>query len=263
MSDDAVTLTVEDEIATVTLNQPDTRNALTGPVAAGIVDVLADVEETDARCVVIEGAGGAFSAGGDINAMLEGLQGEVTARERVESIMDTSAALEAVHEHELPVIAKIDGVAFGAGANLAIACDVQLATESAKISFGFRQVGLAVDTGTSYFLPRAVGENTAKHLVLSGEMVDAERAREMGMFTKVYPDDEFDDRAAAYVENIATGPTVALSTSKRLLRQGFESDLDQAIANEAAGQSAVFETHDHEEGASAFMEQRDPEFEGR
>ncbi|WP_335999220.1 enoyl-CoA hydratase-related protein [Halorientalis halophila] len=264
MADESVLLSVDDGIATITLNEPDSRNALTSPIKDGIVDALDEIEgDESVRCVVLEGAGGAFCAGGDINSMLEGLQGEVAPHEKVQSINRTSTALQRVHEFELPVIAKIDGAAFGAGANLAIACDVQIASERSRISFGFRQVGLAVDTGTSYFLPRIVGQNKAQELVLTGEMLDAEDAHDEGLFTQVYPDDEFEERATEYVDRIATGPTVALKTSKRLIRQGLNSDLDQAMANEAAGQAQVFETHDHEEGATAFMESREPEFEGR
>ncbi|MFB6142386.1 MAG: enoyl-CoA hydratase/isomerase family protein [Halorientalis sp.] len=263
MSDDAVRLAIEDGIATVTLDRPDMRNALTADVSAGILAALDEVEDSDARCVVVEGAGGSFSAGGDINAMLEGLHGDVAPHEKVDSIMDTAETVQAVHEFPLPVVARIDGTAFGAGANLAIACDTQVASASSRISFGFRQVGLAVDSGTSYFLPRIVGENTAKELVFTGELVDATEAEDLGIFTRVYDDEEFEERADEYVERIASGPTVALEASKQLLRQGLESSLDQAMRNEAAAQGPVFQTRDHEEGATAFMEDREPEFEGR
>lgn len=263
MSEDAVLVTVDDGIATITLNQPDMRNALSGDISAGLLDALETIDESDARCVVIEGSGGSFSAGGDINAMLEGLHGEVEPHEKVQSIVDTSDAVQAVYECELPVVAKIDGTAFGAGANLAIACDVLLASEDSQISFGFRQVGLAVDSGTSYLLPRLVGENKAQELVLTGEMLDADAAHDLGIFNQVFDADEFESSADALIDRIATGPTIALQTSKRLIRQGFESSIDQAMTNEAAAQAAVFETRDHEEGATAFMEQRDPDFEGR
>jgi enoyl-CoA hydratase/carnithine racemase len=263
MSDDAVRYDIEDGIATITLNRPEMRNAVTQEISSGLLRVLPEIADSDARCVVVQGSGGSFSAGGDINAMLEGLHGDVASHEKVEKIIQTSDAVQAVHEFPLPVIAKIDGTAFGAGANLAIACDVQIASESSNISFGFRQVGLAVDSGTSYLLPRIVGENTAKELVFTGEMLDAEDAQDLGIFTQVWDDDEFEEQAAKYIDRIATGPTVALKTSKRLIRQGFESDLDQAMTNEAAAQAPVFETHDHEEGATAFMEGREAEFEGR
>jgi enoyl-CoA hydratase/carnithine racemase len=265
MSDEqAVLVAVDDGVATLTLNRPSVRNALTEDIAAGIIDSLTELEGSDARCLVVEGAGGAFSAGGDVNAMSERLAGDVPLDEAVRHVsQETSRAVKRVAEFDLPTVAKIDGIAFGAGANLAIACDVQLASPESRISFGFRQVGLAVDSGTSYLLPRIVGENTAQELVLTGELVEADRAERLGLFNHVYPDGEFDERADEFVETIATGPTVALRTSKRLVRQGFESSLDQAMENEAAAQAAVFETHDHHEGAESFMAGEEPDFEGR
>jgi enoyl-CoA hydratase/carnithine racemase len=264
MSDDAVLLDIDDAVATITLNRPDSRNALTAEISEGLEGALDEIEASDEpRCVVIEGNGGAFCAGGDINAMMEGLAGTNEPYEKVQKVEETGATLQRVYEFDLPVVAKIDGTAFGAGANLAIACDTQVASESSRISFGFRQVGLSVDAGTSYLLPRIVGENQAKELVLTGEMLDAEAAHDLGLFTTVYDDDEFEDAVAEYVENIAHGPTVALTAAKRVMRQGLQSDMEQAVTNEAAAQAAVFETHDHEEGASAFMERRDAEFKGR
>lgn len=263
MSDDAVLLDIDDGIATITLNKPDMRNAMTLDISSGLLEVLPEIKDSDARCVVVQGSGGSFSAGGDINAMLEGLHGDVESHEKVGTIMQTADAVQAVYEFPLPVIAKIDGTAYGAGANLAIACDVQIASESSEISFGFRQVGLAVDSGTSYLLPRIVGENKAKELVFTAEMLDAHQAQDLGIFTQVWNDDEFEAQAEEYIERIATGPTVALKTSKRLIRQGFQMDIEQAMTNEASAQAPVFETHDHEEGATAFMEQREAEFEGR
>jgi enoyl-CoA hydratase/carnithine racemase len=167
-----------------------------------------------------------------------------------------------ISEFHLPTIAKVDGVAFGAGANLAIAADITLASSDAKICFGFRQVGLAIDTGTSYFLPRQVGLSKAKELVLTGELLDAEEAEDLGLFNHVFEED-FETQVAEFIEPIATGPTVALRTSKQLIEQGFETSLGDALTNEAASQAAVFDSHDHEEGATAFMEGREPEFEGR
>jgi enoyl-CoA hydratase/carnithine racemase len=261
MPDDAIVLDIEDGIATITLNKPDMRNAMTLDISSGLLETLLEIEDSDARCVVIQGSGGSFSAGGDINAMLEGLHGDVDSHEKVETITQTADAVHAVYEFPLPVIAKIDGTAYGAGANLAIACDVQIASESSEISFGFRQVGLAVDSGTSYLLPRIVGENKAKELVFTAEMLDAQQAQDLGLFTQVWDDDEFEAQAEEYIERIATGPTIALQTSKRLIRQGFQMDIEQAMTNEASAQAPVFETHDHEEGATAFMEQREAEFE--
>ncbi len=265
MTDEPVRLDVEDGVATLTLDRPDNRNALTREMGSAIADALDDLEgNEEARCLVVTGSGGSFCAGGDINAMMERMGGDVPLHEAVRGIQyETSKTLERVHEFYLPTVAKVDGVAFGAGANLAMACDLQVMSEEARISFGFRQVGLAVDTGTSYFLPRAVGENTAKELVFTGELVEPERAEDLGLVNHVFPAESFDEDVAEFVETIATGPTVALRASKQALRGGFDRSLGDAMAFEAAAQAQVFESEDHAEGATAFMEKRDPEFEGR
>ncbi|WP_121821823.1 enoyl-CoA hydratase/isomerase family protein [Halostella salina] len=260
----AVELDYDDGVATVTVDQPGTSNALTEDVARGLIDAVDDVEASDARCLVVEGAGETFSAGGDVNMMIEGLAGDVTTAEKVRIVIElTGRAVARVAECPLPTVAKVDGAAFGAGANLAIACDLQVASESSTVSFGFRNVGLAVDSGTSYLLPRLVGENVAKELVFTGERLDAAEAEDLGILNHVYPDDEFDERADELVDRIASGPTVALRASKRLLNRGSERSLREAVECEADAQGAVFESVDHREGAEAFMEGRAPEFEGR
>lgn len=265
MSDDAVLVDVDGAVATITLNRPDQRNALTFEVSSGIVDAVDELEDDpDVRVLVVTGTEGSFCAGGDVNAMVQRLAGEVPLHEAVRHVQqETSRAIRRVREFHRPTVAKVDGVAFGAGANLAIACDCQVASEDARISFGFQQVGLAVDSGTSYLLPRLVGENTAKELVYTGELVDADEAVEMGIFNRVHDADEFEERADAFVEELASGPSVALSASKQVLDQGLEVSFKQALDNEATAQAAVFETDDHQEGAEAFMESRAPEFEGR
>ena len=261
---DPVLLDVENGVATVTLNRPDDRNALSAELSAAILDAVDEVEaDDDARCLVVEGTEGTFCAGGDVNAMVELMSGAAELHEAVERIQqETHRVIRRVAEFHLPTIAKVDGVAYGAGANLAIAADITLASADARLSFGFRQVGLGVDSGTSYLLPRQVGVSRAKELVFTGEMLDAEEAADLGLFNHVYEED-FDERADEFVEPIAAGPTVALRHSKKLIEQGMDASLADALDNEAAAQAAVFATEDHEEGATAFMEGREPEFEGR
>lgn len=264
MPDNATSVGISDGIATLTLNRPDVRNALTEEIALGILESLDEIAESDARCLVIRGAEGAFSAGGDVNSMIEGIEADAPLDDRVRHIVETTGkAIARVNSFPLPTIAKIEGTAFGAGANLAIACNVLLASESAKISFGFRQVGLAVDAGTSYLLPRIVGQNVAQELVLTGELIDSERAKRLGIFNHVYPDNEFDDQADDLIAKIATGPTIALRTSSRLVREGLDRSMEQTLSDEAAAQASVFESRDHEEGVRAFQEGREPDFEGR
>ncbi|WP_336037199.1 enoyl-CoA hydratase/isomerase family protein [Halobacterium yunchengense] len=262
---DSVRLDVTDGVATVTLAEPDVRNAFTRAVAAGVSDAFDRIEDRDdVRCVVVAGAGDAFSAGGDVQKMRERLDGDVAPHESVAELRrSTSAAIARVATTPVPTIAKVDGPAVGAGANLAIACDVQLASEDASIGFVFRQVGLSVDAGTSYLLPRVVGTNVAKELVFTGEVLDAERASSLGLFNRVYAADEFEAEVAAFTERVASGPTVALRHAKRLLDEGFEKPLERAVTDEATAQGVVFETDDHREGVAAFFEGRDPEFEGR
>jgi 2-(1,2-epoxy-1,2-dihydrophenyl)acetyl-CoA isomerase len=264
MSDDAVLVSVDDQIATVTLNNPDMRNALTAEVSAGIVDALDEIERSDARVVVVEGAGSAFCAGGDINSMMEGLSSDIPAWRKAEEIMASlHRAIERLVRCPLPTVAKIDGQAFGAGASLAIACDIQAVHEDVDMSFAFRKVGLAVDSGTSWMLPRLVGANVAKRLVLTGQVISAEEAQDLGVVTDVYEDGEYEERTAELVAAIAEGPTVGLKISKRLIRQNATKSLTEALDDEATAQALALGSQDHAEGASAFMEGRDTEFEGR
>lgn len=257
-----VVLDVTDGVATITLNQPGSRNALSSAMSAAIVDAIDEVEsEDDVRCLVVTGKEGTFCAGGDVNSMMELMSGAAEYHEAVQRIQrETNRVIRRIAEFDLPTVAKVDGTAYGAGANLAIATDVTVASPDAQISFGFRQVGLAIDTGTSYLLPREVGVSTAKELVYTGDLLDAEEAAELGLFNRVFED--FEAEADAFVDRIASGPTVALRTSKHMIDQEHAS-LKDAQDNEAFAQGPVFATDDHEEGASAFMEGRDPEFQGQ
>jgi enoyl-CoA hydratase/carnithine racemase len=260
---DAVSLSIEDGVATLTLERPDVRNALTQDVSEGMIDAVERVRGSDARCLVVEGSGGNFCAGGDVNLMAEGLSGEVSPAEKERLIAEyTHRSVLDVARVPLPTVAKVDGAAFGAGGALTLACDVVLASEDARISFGFRQVGLAVDSGTSALLPRVVGAHRAKELVFTGEVVEADRAEELGLFNRVYSTGEFDDRVAEFAADLASGPTVALATSKRLIDRNAGRSLEAAMEAEAAAQMGPIESDDHREGAEAFMAGREPEFSG-
>lgn len=262
---EAVLLEIEDEgVATITLNQPDRRNALSDEISAGLTEALDEIEDSDARCVLLQGSGGSFSAGGDIERMIEGIENDVPADDRVRRLeRSTNELMRRLIEFPVPTVALVDGPAVGAGANLALACDMQLASEDAVFGFVFRQVGLSIDAGTSYLLPRVVGENVAKELVLTGDIIDADRAKEIGLVNHVYDTDELDDRVDEFVQKIVSGPPIALRHANRLLGEGLEKSLEQALTDEATAQGIVFETDDHEEGVEAFFEDRDPEYEGR
>ncbi|MFC7157577.1 enoyl-CoA hydratase/isomerase family protein [Halomarina halobia] len=258
---DAVLLDVGDGVATVTLNRPERRNALSPDVMDGLTDAFEELESSDVRCVVVTGSEGVFCAGGDIESM--GERERADPAEAVERITNSAHELvETIASLPLPVVAKLGGPAFGAGGAIALACDVRVASTDAKIGFGFRQVGLTIDSGISHFLPRMVGRGRAKDLVFSGELLDAERAADLGLFERVFDAEEFDERADQYVQQIASGPTAALRHSKRLLDSGGDRALRDALQFEATAQATLMETADHEEGVSAFREGRAPEFEG-
>lgn len=252
----------ERQVATVTLNRPDVRNALTRDVSEGLIAAIDDAAD-EARCVMIDGAGENFCAGGDIEMMLEGLTGDVSPGEKERIITrSTHRSILEVARCPVPTIAKVDGAAFGAGGSLTLACDLVLASEDARLSFAFEQVGLAIDSGASVLLPRVVGMHVAKELVYTGEVVGPDRAERLGLVNHVYPTDEFDEAVAGFATDIAEGPTVALRTSKGLLDRHVGESIESAMENEAAAQLGVLETADHREGAEAFMEERDPEFSG-
>ncbi|SIR87418.1 enoyl-CoA hydratase-related protein [Natronorubrum thiooxidans] len=262
---EAVQLEIDaDGPATITLDQPDRRNALSEAISTGISEALDEIEGSDARCVLLEGSGGSFSAGGDIERMVEGIQNDVPIDERVRALeRSTNELIGRLVSFPIPTIALVDGAAVGAGANLALACDMQLASERAAFGFVFRQVGLSVDAGTSYLLPRVVGENVAKELVLTGDIIGADQAHELGLVNHVYDTDEFDEAVETFVEKIVAGPPVALRHANRLLGEGLEKSLEQALTDEAVAQGIAFDTDDHEEGVTAFLEDREPEFKGR
>lgn len=261
---DPIEYEIGEDRATITIQNPELRNALTLETAKALTDAFEDVEGSDARCVVLQGSEGTFCAGGDIELMMEGVTSDrETAELMEEAAMPINKTIQRVYECSLPTIAKVDGPAFGAGGSLAIACDVVLASDRAEISFGFRRVGLSVDSGTSYLLPRMVGENTAKDLVYSGDLLDAEEAADIGLFNRVYPTDEFEQQAAEYIDTVATGPTVGLKHSKQLLQRGDDRSFDEVIEAEVDSIATIFETDDFAEGVEAFLEKRSPEFQGQ
>jgi len=260
---DHVTLAFDGTVARVTLDYPELRNALTEAVVDGLVDAMETVADSDARCVVLAGEGPAFCSGGDVSAVVDGVDDDGGDPDRIRTVVErAAAAVTAVATCEVPTVAAVDGPAFGAGAGLVLACDVAIASDEAAISFGFRRLGLAVGSGVSYFLPRVVGESTAKELVFTGEMVDAGRADDLGLFTRVVPADSVRAEVEAFAEQVATGPTAALSASKRLIEAGHRRSLPDAVRAETDAQAAMAETGDHAEGVRAFVEKRDPEFSG-
>lgn len=250
-------------VVTVTLNQPDRQNALSASIIGGLHDALDDLGQ--ARCVVVTGAGDTFSAGGDLDSIRERQTADRPLNQKVREMENKSSRLlRRLVDLPTPTVAKINGPAVGLGANLAIACDIQLLREDAGISFAFRQIGLCIDGGTSYLLPRLVGVNVAKEIVMTGEYVTGERAREIGLVNRVLPAEGFEERVSELIEPIATGPTIALEHSNRLIDRGAAGvSLREALEAEYVSQGICLESEDHAEGLDAFEASRDPDFSGR
>lgn len=259
---DTVLLRVEEGVAWITLNRPERLNAFSGAMRDELHDALgraAQQEET--RVVVITGAGRGFCTGADVEVMSDLLErGDEVAFERlVEAGM---RVVERIHSLPLPVVAAVNGPAAGAGASLALACDVRIASERASIGLTFNRIGLHPDWGATYFLPRLVGAGRAAELVFSGRMVEAREAERIGLFERVVPEEAFEDEVRRFAGELAAKPPLALALAKKSLARSSGSDLDGQLAAEEEAQLRCFRSADVREGIAAFREKRKPVFRG-
>lgn len=259
----------DDGIALITLNRPDRLNAMSSELLTDMADALSDAAGDDAvRCVALTGAGRAFSAGGDVKDMAAdrravtfgGETDEEAAGLLARASQTTTGAIYALPK---PVVALINGVVVGGALGLALACDVRLASERARIGTAFRNVGLSGDFGTTYLLPRLVGWGRARELFMTGDMLDAATAREVGLVTEVYEDDKLMSEGLAYCARLAQGPTKALGRMKANLNYGEQHTLTQTLRQEALNQRFSALDHDHHEAATAFANKQEPVFRGR
>lgn len=257
-------LAIRDGVATITLDRPDRLNALTFDVYADLRDLFRELpHREDVRAVVITGAGRGFCSGGDVDAII----GELLAMD-AKGLLDftrmTGAVVQAMRECPLPVVAAVNGTAAGAGAVIALAADFRLVARSATFAFLFTKVGLSGgDMGSAYLLPRIVGFGRATELLMLGDPVDAAEAERIGLATRVYPDEELAERAAALAARLASGPATAYSTTKMLLTRELDTDLPGALELEAMTQALLMKTEDHAEFHRAFTERRPPRWSGR
>lgn len=252
----------DDGVAWITLNRPEKLNAFAGTMRD---DLRAAVERASAedgvRAIVVTGAGRAFCAGADVEVMSElvARRDDAAFEGYVEAGM---RAARAIHASPKPVIAAVNGVAAGAGASLAAACDVRLAAERAPIGFTFNRIGLHPDWGASWFLPRLVGAGRAAELILSARMVDADEALRIGLYQGVFPAAELEAAVRSYARALAAKPPLALAAAKRSLAASPDADLVTMLELERAAQMRLFATADVAEGIAAFNEKRAPSFRG-
>ena len=255
---------VKDGIATLTLNRPDRLNALGGTLRDDLFDALTrSAADSDVRVIVITGSGKGFCAGGDVKAMNEAKEGR---RERplLEKIAPgRDRTLLAMRDAPQPIIAAVNGAAAGAGMNLALGCDIRIASSAAKFSQAFVKRGLHPDWGGTYFLPRIVGMAKAAELIFTGAVIDAAEALRLGIVSQVVAPEELLPSVHALARTIAAGPPIAIRLAKRALYRNAEADLRSALEFETFAQNACFDTEDAGEGIRAFVEKRAPVFRGR
>lgn len=248
---EAIVVAADDGVTTITLNRPERKNAIDMDMWRALFGVLGDIRnDVDTRAVVVQGAGGDFCAGADV-AKSSHAEHPIP---RLRRIGDVALAL---HDLPMPVVAKVDGVAAGAGCNLALACDVVVASDRARFTEIFTKRGLSIDFGGSWLLPRIVGLQQAKRLALLAEIIGADEALRLGMVTWVKPVGELDEFTADVARRLASLPPIAAEQTKSLLNDGMVSDLPAAIRNEAAAQAVNFATEDAPAAFRAFLDKTD------
>ena len=253
-----IRLTLRDGMAVITLNRAEVMNALNTQMRAEILHAIKDVQGK-ARVLVLTGKGRAFCSGQDLGdrANAADIDLERTLRDEYEPL------LKAIYDCPIPTIAAVNGAAAGAGANLALACDVVIAAESAVFLQAFTRIGLIPVAGGTYWLPRQMGFAKAMGAALFGEPILAAQAADWGMIWEAVADAEFETQWKARAANLAAGPTMAYAHIKTALRQSYENDLTTQLNLEAKLQGECGQTRDFKEGVMAFLEKRPARFEGR
>ncbi len=255
---------VADGVATITLNRPDKLNAFTVEMADLWADRLEEAcRRDDVDVIVMTGAGRGFCAGGDISLLMRARSGAPPAERRSEIADHVHRIPRALSQTDKPVIAAMNGVATGAGLDLALMADLRFAAETARFAETYVRMALTPGAGGAYFLPRRVGLAKAFEMFWGGEFVDAREAERIGLVNRVLPDAELMVYTMALAKRLAAGPRQAIRATKRLLRQGLESDLATSLDQASTTYGVMASSADHAEAVAAFLEKREPRFSGR
>ncbi len=258
-SHETILCEVQDGIATLTLNRPKSLNAINRQMADEMTQALTHLAaDASVRVLLLRGAGDAFCAGGDVRDMAGAMtkEGPRSADEALEGMARYRRLTLALHSFQRPVIAAVDGVAFGAGMSLALLADLVLLSERARLCLVFQRVGLVPDCGALYTLPRLVGLQQAKALALTAREINAQEAHAMGLALEVLPAAELHARALQLAQNIAKGSPTALTLTKQALDASLQSDLPAMLALEAASQAVALTSNEHRQAVQAFVRRR-------
>jgi 2-(1,2-epoxy-1,2-dihydrophenyl)acetyl-CoA isomerase len=249
-------------VATITINRPAARNALTNETKVALLNALRDCSsDPGVRAVILTGAGGAFCAGQDLREHTESLAAGASLTDTVRDYYNPM--IMTIASMAKPVIAALPGVAAGAGAGLAFACDFRIAARRASFLMAFARIGLTADSGTSWTLQRLAGSARAAELLMLAEPVDSARALELGLLTSVVDDEELPAAAAEFAARLAAGPTLAYAAIKESLLYAAGHGLHEALGQEADLQGELGQTHDHHAAVQAFLHKEQAAFQGR
>jgi enoyl-CoA hydratase/carnithine racemase len=263
MTDELIKITEADGIVTITLNRPDRLNALVGHMRRDLAEALEEAgSDPEVRVVVINGEGRAFCAGGDVQFMAE-LVERNDSEEFARLLGAARRVVLAIRQMTKPVIASIEGPASGAGFNLALACDLRIASRTATFSQSFVKLGFLPDWGGTYFLPRMVTSNIACELFFLGDTIGANEAFRLGLINRVVAPEQLAAETQKLAERLRDGPAVSIAAAKHAVYASEHDSLEQMLQYEVEAQVRCFESEDGREGVRAFLEKRPPRFTGR
>ncbi|MEX0823596.1 MAG: enoyl-CoA hydratase-related protein [Balneolaceae bacterium] len=252
----------QNQVLTITLNRPEKYNSFTEPMAIELQDALSKAESDDIRCVVLKANGKAFCAGQDLPEVVE------RAKSNDYTLADTvnttyNPIIRAIRNLEKPVVCAVQGTAAGAGANIAFACDIVIASSNALFVQAFSKIGLIPDSGGTWFLPRLAGLARTNAMYLMDEKITAEKAIEIGLIYKAVEHSDLEKETATISKKLATMPTNGFGLYKRAINQSFDNSLEQQLDFESTLQSEAGKTDDYTEGVESFLEKRKPNFRGK
>ena len=250
---------IKNQVAVLTLNRPEKYHSFVKEMALALQSELdACDNDSNIRCIVITASGKAFSAGQDLSEAID------SNGPGLKKIVDEhyNPIIRKIRNIEKPIIAAVNGVAAGAGASIALACDIVIAKKSAVFVQAFSKIGLIPDSAATFFLPRLIGVQKAAGIMMTGEPITAEDAHKIGMIYKYVDDDKFDDEINLFSEKISKMPTKGLGLTKRLLNSSFNNNLEEQLTDELNAQIIAGKTNDYNEGVNAFLAKRKPNFKG-